>query len=417
MSSPIERLPVELVDLIVAHFSLPDYQNVRLASKQVCHLTLYPFRNRYFIRRTTTLALPALDRLLDVSKCRHLADSVSVLRIKILDPDELSTLQEITRVGIWPPPKRFPRVTSCSPEHASQEVASYVYLMSTDEPKAVSDRLSRATRRFTKLKAVRLFVNDRTVNCIFTPTTDSASYPRFLRRSFNAVITAVVKSDVQIGEFQTLAGARLRSKTQLANIVYSAFNFSKDQLSALSTAFSSLRVLTLTFGTLYDGVVYVPGWEHKVSNFINAATSLEELTLCFEPCHYIVAAMQSIAQSVRLPSLKHFYLWGARILPADLIHFTKFHSFSLRCMHIRSCFLSEGTWAAVLNSFLDLNLDYLRLAGLVQAPRFSRDVRWISSKDHKTKTRAKLVEGAGCKSLKAQLTEIITSLIEFNQLL
>ncbi|KAF1958154.1 hypothetical protein CC80DRAFT_25651 [Byssothecium circinans] len=383
MSSPIERLPVELTDFIIAHFSLPEYQNFRLVSRLLHHVTLSSFHNRYFARRTTTLTSSCLDRLLKVSACRHLAGHVSLLSIKVLNNEEIDLLRDIHRVGIYPPPKRFPKITQVKPADISHEVACFDRLLAGDDPKDAIDKLSRAMRRLTNLKSIRLFVNDKTLSN--KPYYVAGELPcddfEVASLTFKAVLAALLKSDIQIERFQTVKGTHIRKKTRSASIIYTAFQFPLDRIVSLGNAFSSLRVLVLALRTSYSGDSRVPGWQNHISHFIGAAAALEELTLCFQPedraSRHRAAVMQSIACSVQVPNLKLFHLWGGAFRADDMTLFMKNHSSSLRQLHIRQCFLREGKWHDFINSLRESRLEYLRLAKVTYRSGGLKDVQWL----------------------------------------
>ncbi|KAF2249235.1 hypothetical protein BU26DRAFT_519374 [Trematosphaeria pertusa] len=93
--------------MVIADLALPDYQALRLASKQLYTLTLMAFSSSFFSKRKTTLGTPSLIRLRRVSCCKHFAGSVSLLEVKLLNHSDYELLQQIDRVGIYPPPNRF----------------------------------------------------------------------------------------------------------------------------------------------------------------------------------------------------------------------------------------------------------------------------------------------------------------------
>lgn len=366
MRAPLECLPVELVDLVVAEFSLADYQSVRLVSKRLVYLTLSSFCGRYFTRRTTTLASSSLDRLLRVSACRPLAEAVVSLDVKLLNRADYENLQQISRVGIYPPPKRFPRVPQVKLDDISQEAALFEYMRQTKDPRNVIDKLARALRRLRNLKAVRMRVNGTTVGSVPSEVYDDHD---FLAASFRAVMGALSKSELSIGELYTTKNTNIRATTKSANLNYSAFVLPAYITSSLTQSLCSLRKLSLSLCTDYMDS-RVPGWERNISRFIGAATVLEELVLCTQLNYGLpqwrVAVIRSMAHSVRLCHLRTLQLHGFHFHAVDVKAFLHAHSVPLRHLTIRKCHIQEGTWASLIASFEELDLEHLRLIKLQQ---------------------------------------------------
>jgi hypothetical protein len=125
MASPIECLPVEVFELIASDLDLPAYRNLRLSSRQLHTLSFSIFAKRYFGELTTTLGSPSLERLVGVSSHGYLSDFVKTLDITILSQYEYTLMSEIDRVGVFPPPKRFPRVSGVSLAYISREATLY----------------------------------------------------------------------------------------------------------------------------------------------------------------------------------------------------------------------------------------------------------------------------------------------------
>ncbi|PVH98279.1 hypothetical protein DM02DRAFT_52095 [Periconia macrospinosa] len=362
MRAPIECLPLELIDLIVAQFSLSDYQSIRLSSKHLVYLTLSSFCDRFFTRRTTTLASPSLDRLLRVSKCRHLADKVLFLDVKLLNRADYESLQQISRVGIYPPPKRFPRVPHVKLDDIKQEAELFEYMRHSKDPKTVTDKLARALRHLRNLRTVRMRVNGATLSSVPSEVYDDHE---FLAASFRAVSGALLKSELMIEQLYTSKGTSIRATTKSANLNYSAFILPVP----LTQAFCSLRSLSLSLCT--DSIdSRVPGWERNISRFISAAPALEELVLCtqlnYGMYQWRIAVVRSLARSVRLSNLRNLQLHGFHVSEADMKAFIHAHSHALRNVTIRKCHMQEGTWGSLIASFKGLDLEYLRMVKLQQ---------------------------------------------------
>ncbi|CAI6333544.1 unnamed protein product [Periconia digitata] len=366
MRAPIECLPVELVDLIVTNFSLADYQNVRLASKQLIYLTLSSFRDRYFTRRTTTLASSSLDRLIRVSACRHLADAVLYLDVKLLNRADYENLLQISRVGIYPPPKRFARVPQVKADEISQEARLFEYMRRDEDPKIVIDKLARALRRLRHLESVRMRVNGTTVASVPSEVYDDHA---FLASSFTAIVGALSKSELKIKELYTIKGTSIRATTKSANLSYRAFALPSYVSSSLTQAFCSLRTLGLSLCTDYMDS-RVPGWEKSICSFIGSASALEELVLCTQLNYGLpqwrVAVIHALARSVRLRALTTLQIHGFHVTMSDMREFIRAHSSTLRKLTIRKCHMLEDTWKSLLASFQGLDLEYMRLVKLQQ---------------------------------------------------
>jgi hypothetical protein len=85
MTSPFERLPAEVFDIIAAYLHLPEYQTVRLSSQRLHLLSLSTFTKKYFTKVITTLGSPSLDRLVHVANHSHLSRLVTTLEIRLLN--------------------------------------------------------------------------------------------------------------------------------------------------------------------------------------------------------------------------------------------------------------------------------------------------------------------------------------------
>ncbi|KAJ4304558.1 Protein-lysine N-methyltransferase efm4 [Kalmusia sp. IMI 367209] len=380
MTSAIERLPVELVDMVVVYMSLPECQALRLVSKQLYSLTLATFSTNYFSRRVTTLGAPSLNKLLKASAHPRFSSSVTLLDIKLLNYEDYGNLRKIDRVGIYPPPKRLPKVPQIKTEDISQESRLLDYMRTHRDPKAVIHPLSRALKRFPSLQTVRLRVNGLTLYGNPYINADAEVYQTFVSACFKAVLDAIIRSGIKLREFTLLKGASVRPVSKSANLIYPALNFPFPYLLSLRSAFSSLKSLRLSIRTNYNGNARVPGWENGVSQFISSAPTLEDLTLCLqardsEPW-LRAAIMHSVARSVDLPELRSLQLYGCVLDELDIITLIKTHALTLRRVLISDTDLRTGTWASVLVSFRQaLDLGYLRLQYLQQTAR-PQDFQW-----------------------------------------
>jgi len=387
----IERLPVELLDMVVAHVVLPDFQALRLCSRQLYALTLATFSSSYFARRTTTLGAPSLDRLQRASSHAIFSNAVSLLDIKLLNYEDYRSLQKIDRVGIYPPPKRLLRVPQVKMGDISQESKLFDYMRTHHDPKAVILPLTRALKRLPSLHTVQLRVNGLTL--YGNPYIDAEDdvYHTFLSACFRAILDAIIRSGVRLQHFALTKGSSLvRPLTKSANLIYPALNAPLPYLISLGKAFSNLKSMRLSIRTNYNGNARVPGWENSVSHFISTSPCLEELTLCLqardsEP-RFRAAVMRSVARSVELSNLSLLQLYGCVVDEADLMAFIKNHALTLRRLMISDTHMRAGTWASVLVALKrEVDLDYLRLQYLQQSTR-PQTVQWVED-DAKNKSR------------------------------
>ena len=380
MLSKMERLPVELVDMVVAYLSLSDRQSLRLASKHLHSLTLTTFTANYFSKRTTTLGVPSLRRLVAASAHPRFSSSVALLDVRLLNYEDYENLLKIDRVGIYPPPKRLPRVPQVKTQDIAQESSLLEYMRTHHDPKAVVHPLSRALKGFPNLETLRIRVNGLTLYGNPYINAEEKVYQEFLSACFKAVINAVVRSAVKLQHFTCIKGTAVRPLTKSANLIYPAFNFSLPHLVSLQNAFTCLKSLRLSIRTNYNRNARVPGWETGISQFISTAPALEELALCLqardsEPW-FRAAVMHSICRSVELPALRLLQLYGCVVDELDFITFITGHASTLRYISISDTELRAGTWLSILGSLKQhLRLDYLRLQYLQQNV-LPRAVQW-----------------------------------------
>ncbi|KAL5420409.1 hypothetical protein PMIN04_006482, partial [Paraphaeosphaeria minitans] len=374
-------LPQELVDLIVVHLSLQDRQALRLASKQLYALTFTTFSNTYFSRRVTTLGVPSLSRLVQLSAHPNLSGCVYLIDIKLLNYEDYGNLREIDRVGIYPPPKRLQRVPQVKIGDISQECKLLDYMRTHKDPKAVVHPLSRALKGFRNVKTIRFRVNGLTLYGNPYISAEDEVYQYFLSACFTAVLDAIIRSGVRLQEFTLIKNTTIRPLSKSANLDYSAFNLPIPFMFSLKSAFTFLKSLRLSIRTHHNGNSRVAGWEKGVAQVIATASSLEKLTICLQATDskpwFRAAVIQSICRSVQLPMLKSLQLYGCVVDELDLIALIKTHTSSLRRLLISDTELRSGAWSSILNTFKeDLDLDLLRLQYLQQntAPRV---VRWF----------------------------------------
>jgi hypothetical protein len=413
MTAPVEKLPTELFDIVVRHLALPSLQSFRLASRHIYAFTLPTFCSRYYSRRTTTLSVPSLSRLLDLSSCAHLAPSVSLLDVKLLNHEDYQNLEAINRVGIFPPPKRFQQVANIKPRDIRQEYALFDYMRSNREPKDVVRKLCQALGRLSNIRTIRLRVSGESLGWNFRVDDEEDEYLDFTLACLRATLNAIIQSNIKIQEFSLIKGTTVRPSSKSANLIYPAFNVPFPLLVSLGKAFTSLKTLCLSIRTDYNGNARVPGWQNGISQFISTASALEKLTLCFQATDtepsFRAAVMQSLAASLHLPDLISLQLYGCAVDEQVLTTFIKAHSASLRQLVLNHILLLNGSWTTVLGSFREsLSLATLHLSLLRQnvAPR---SIRWICSK----KSRGNLFMDTTGKTESRSMSEMLTEAIGY----
>lgn len=144
MTSLFERLPAEVFDMIAAYLDLSAYQTLRLTSQRLHLLSLSTFTTSYFAKLITTLGSPSLHRLVDVASHGHLSRSVTTLEIRLLNHRDYKDLAKIARIGIFPPPKRFPKVSCVRTQDIVRESTLYDDVLANRQANgAFGDRVTR----------------------------------------------------------------------------------------------------------------------------------------------------------------------------------------------------------------------------------------------------------------------------------
>ncbi|KAL1600601.1 Protein-lysine N-methyltransferase efm4 [Paraconiothyrium brasiliense] len=390
MTSKMERLPQELVDLIYLYISHADRCALRLVSKQLYFLTLTNFGNTVFFKRVTTLGVASLNQLLQASGHAQFSGCVTLLDVKLLNYEDYDNLVKIDRVGIYPPPKRLPRVPQVKTGDIRQESKLLEYMRTQQDPTAVIHPLARALKRFRNLKTIRLRVNGLTLYGNLHILAEDEVYQSFMSACFRAVLEAIVRSGVKLQEFTLIKGNSVRPMSKSANLDYRAFALSFPLFQSLGNAFSGLKSLRLSIRTDPKTDSRSQGWEIGVKDFITTTSALETLTLCMDPIdckpHFRATMMRSICRSVNLPMLKSLQLYGCAMDELDLVTLMKTHAPTLRRLLISDAELRSGTWRSILNLLKnDLGLEYLRFQYLQQIPQ---SIRWFAED---TKQTGKLI--------------------------
>ncbi|OAL52800.1 hypothetical protein IQ07DRAFT_341418 [Pyrenochaeta sp. DS3sAY3a] len=368
MVSPFERLPVEVFDIIALHFDLSSYCAIRLASQRLHLLSFSTFTKRHFSELSTTLGSASLDRLVSVSSQPYLCTVVTVLDVRLLNHRDYKLLTTIRRVGKYPPPKRFPQVTSVKPQHISQEATLYDDLCRAESSTCVVDRLARALAAFSNLRTMRFHARHP------EPLGwHSSNMPEgdvlFRSECFRAVIDAVIKSEVQLTEFSMVKGKKKLRSSKNANLPHPAFQLPLPSLLALQHTFLNLETLVVSMTASHNEDARLPGWENGLSQLISTAPLIKHLALCLDRSHnishYGAAVIRSITQSCHLSKLQTFRLANTSVHEEHLAAFFTTHAASLSKIILSDTKLLTGNWSSLWTSFDVLKeLRYLKLLSL-----------------------------------------------------
>jgi hypothetical protein len=354
MASPIERLPVELLDLCTAHLDLPAYQALRLTSHKLYSLTLSVFAKTHFSALTTTLGAPSLDHLLTIASRTYLASAVTLVEITLLNHHDYDIMSKIRRIGIFPPPKRFPTLTCVKLEHIVQESTLYDD-MTGSNPRHILQRLTRCLKAFCNLRVVRLRAQQsepREWRSSTIPEKDQL----FRARCFQLVLDALINSCVKLDEF-SLAKDKAKdspSLTRCTNLPFPALQLPAGCVHKLRTCFSSLKALTLSTIAAHNGAPCVPGWANDLGRVIATAPHLERLVVSLDRkrqvSQYGAPVVRSISLSVRLVKLKVLQLHNSTSHAEDLVRLVRVHCLSLRKLTFVHVCLLSGSWHSLINS-------------------------------------------------------------------
>lgn len=369
MASPIERLPVEIFEIIASDLDLPTFQHLRLSSRQLHLLSLSIFAKRHFSDLTTTLGSASLDRLVEISKHGYLSSNVARLDIALLTQCDYKRLKNICNVGIFPPPKRFPRVSGVKAAHIPADSTLYDDVFSDRFPKCIVDRLACCLRGFSNLKAIR-FRNHHNAYFGTTYMDVHKDDEQFRSRCFQAVLDTVLKSEVQLEEFSMAKEKGLTALSKHANLPYPAIQPQPRNLQSLQRCFEDLQSLTLSVNSSYNENNRVPGWENGLGQFVVCAPNLKSLVLSLDrhsSCvsHYSAAVIHSLALSCQLEMLQKFHLVNCSSHASDLVAFVTAHADTLNELFFRQISLLTGSrlllWIALkgVRGLRCLRMDYL----------------------------------------------------------
>lgn len=366
MTSPIERLPVELLDLVAASLNLPACQNLRLTSRRLYALGLSSFANRHFHRVTTTLGSASLDRLLCIARHAHLARAVSALHIRLLYHDDYQDLEQISRLGKYPPPKRFATIPGLKLRDIPKEATLYNDVCGEEYPQCIVQRLTRALKGLGNIKKIKFYTRLDHIRITDAPTTQDNT---FRLKCLSAVIDALVASNLQLHHLGIAKGSSTNPLHRSLHVPYPALDLPLSVLQALQPRLSQVTFLTLSIDALYDQVHRVNGWEDALGRLISTMPSVSTLALHLDrytnSCHYNAAIIRSLARSCRLSHLTSLTLGSCSAHIEDLIAFLTAHMATLRRLELFDIRLLPGSWPLVLATCKQLpKLEGLRLRSL-----------------------------------------------------
>jgi hypothetical protein len=368
MVSPIERLPVEVFDIITLELDLEDYKQLRLTCRRLRHLGLSTYAKRHFSALTTTLGSPSLDRLVSISRHAYFRNNVTELNIKLLTSTDYYIMTVIRKVGIYPPPKRFPVVTCVQMAHIAGESTLYDDLLASNHAQCITDRLTRALKKFCNLKTIRFRVFESEPDWWqgrHMPTRDQ----KFRSKCFQAVLDSITESGIRLEEFCMAKKPKNNSIRKAANLPIAALQLPVPLLSSLQHTFINLQSLTLSLFTACYGQSRGPGWEIGPDQIIALAPNLKHLALSLDRTvhisHWSAIAFQLLAKSCRLSALETFHLVNCSIHEADLNCFVTTHAGSLRELILSGVQLLSGSWVSYWMSLKELrDLRCLRFGAL-----------------------------------------------------
>ena len=408
MTSPIERLPVEVFEIIAADLDLDSYKQLRLSSWRLHSLSLSTFGKRYFAKLTTTLGSPSLDRLVNVSNHAYFSRFPTQLSIKLLTYRDYKNLTAVRRVGIYPPPKRFSLIPGIKLVDIEGESTLYDDLFSSGESKCVTQRLTRALRGLDNLKAVHF----RT----FHSETGGWRYgemperdQKFRTRCFEALLQSIILSEIQLEEFGMARKKRTNTLRRGADLGAAAVTLPLPVLTSLQFSFSHLQSLTLSLVAAHNGGSRVPGWENGTSQLVSCAPNLRHLTLSLDRSvhisHYSAAIIKALAFSCCLPALESFHLINCSVQQADLDNLVAVHADTLQVIMLNGVRLLSGTWMSFWSSLKVVpHLRFLRFGSLEGTDLV---VMHFRTSKGRSKTTLDIMESG--RSMDDMLEDLITS--------
>lgn len=352
MTSPVERLPVEVFEIILSELDLEHYQQLRLCSRQIHSLSFSPFAKKYFSSITTTLGSPSLNRLANVSTHTYFRHAVTQLNVKFLTYRDYKTLMAITRCGIFPPPKRFPAVRGVRPTDVKGESTLFEDLKDPKHAKCITEGLARSLAHFDNIKTVcfrALHSEPHGWVLRSMPSSDQI----FRQRCFQVLMDAIIQSGVKLEEFVMAKKTRTKPDKVMrgADLECPAFQLHGSAASSLSQAFDRILSLTLSLTSNRENSTLATSGEIYPSQFIACSTNLKHLTLKLDRGNYrsndSSTVFRHIAKFCQLPALESFNLVNCALHSPDLEQFLTANAYPLCTVSLTSVHALSGTWAAI----------------------------------------------------------------------
>ncbi|KAJ4993610.1 hypothetical protein SVAN01_00664 [Stagonosporopsis vannaccii] len=373
MTSPFECLPAEVFDIVAAYLDLPGHQTLRLTSQRLHLLSLSSFKKRYFAKLITTLGSPSLDRLLHVATHTHLSPVVTTLEIRLLNHRDYKDLTKIARIGIFPPPKRFPKVSCVRTQDMAQEATLYDDVLANRQSKCITDRLSRSLARLPNLSTLRIRAHHPEPlgwEKVAIPDGDCV----FRTRCVRAVLDAMMLSGPTL-RLQTLSLAKEKGHTpsKLLNAPYPALQLSLDLLQRLRAPLATLQHLSLSVMAAQSAPDHhhhrLPGWENSLPRFVACAPALTFLTLSLDrkTCvsEHGARIVRALSDSLRLEHLETLHLCNASAHESDVAKLVKTHAQTLSEVGLGNVRLLTGKWSGVFGALKAVpGLATVRFVGL-----------------------------------------------------
>ena len=365
MTSPFELLPAEVFDIIAACLDLPEYQTLRLTSQRLHLLSLSTFNKKYFTKVISTLGSSSLDRLVNVANHSHLSRLVTTLEIRLLNHRDYKDLGKIARIGIFPPPKRFPKVSCVRNQDIVQESTLYDDVLANRQAKCITERLTRGLQGLDNLTAIRFRAHQTEPlgwKTIVVPEGDEIFRSRCLR----AVMDAIVMSGISLETF-TMGKEKGHSLSKSANVPYPALQLPLEYLQRLRTPFSGLKSLTLSVVAAHNDHHRLPGWENGLGRLVSSAPNINHLSLSLDRkaqvSQYGARIVRSLSDSLQLEHLESLHICNTTVHESDLAKLVKMHAETLQRINLTNIVLLTGTWLVVLNTFKSVKgLQALRFA-------------------------------------------------------
>ncbi|KAG9201660.1 hypothetical protein G6514_005468 [Epicoccum nigrum] len=377
MTSPFERLPAEVFDIIAACLDLPEYQTLRLTSQRLHLLSLSTFNKKYFTKVITTLGSPSLDRLVNVANHSHLSRLVTTLEVRLLNHRDYKDLGKIARIGHFPPPKRFPKVSCVRNQDIVQESTLCDDVLANRQAKCITERLTRGLQGLENLTTIRFQAHQTEPldwKTIAVPEGDEI----FRSRCFRAVLDAVVKSGISFETF-TMGKEKGHNLSKSANVPYPALQLPLEYLQRLRTPLSDLKSLTLSVVAAHNGHHRLPGWENGLGRLVSSAPHIAHLSLSLDRkaqvSQYGARILRSLSDALRLEHLESLHICNTTVHESDLAKLIKTHAETLQRINLINIVLLTGNWIVLLNTFKSVkDLQTLRLAHIegVGSPMQSR---------------------------------------------